>query len=69
MDNAQTNIEFLLEYCQDIPELYNRVSTRLWADFDIKSAELSLLCTFMVNEFTKEVKDGKENKSTNNATN
>lgn len=69
MDNSHTNIEFLLECCQDIPELYNKVSTRLWADFDIKSAELSLLCTFMVNEFTKEVKYGKENKSTNNATN
>ena len=56
MENAQRNIDYLLEYCQELPELYNKVSLKLQADFDITSAELSLLCTFMVNEFMEDHK-------------
>ena len=48
-----TNIKYLLTYCQDIPELYNKVSNKLWIEFGIHSAELCLLCTYMVNEWRK----------------
>lgn len=46
-----TNIGFLLEYCSKIPELYNKVSTKLWVEFNIQSAEVTLLCTYMINEW------------------
>lgn len=46
-----TNIKYLLNYCYDLPELYNDVSTKLWAEFGIQNAELSLLCTYMINEW------------------
>lgn len=45
-----SNIKYLLDYCQDKPELYNRVSNLLYVNFGIQSAELSLLCTFIVSE-------------------
>lgn len=45
-----TNIKYLLDYCQDKAELYNRVSNRLYVNFGIKSEELSLLCTFIASE-------------------
>lgn len=44
-------VTYLLKYCADIPELYNKVSTKLWTEFNIQSAELSLLCTYMINEW------------------
>ena len=47
----KTNIGFLLEYCSKIPELYNKVSTKLWVEFNIQSAEVTLLCTYMINEW------------------
>ena len=46
-----TNIGYLLKYCADIPELYNKVATKLWAEFNIQSAEVTLLCTYMINEW------------------
>lgn len=46
-----TNIKYLLNYCYVLPELYNDVSTKLWVEFGIQSAELSLLCTYMINEW------------------
>ena len=46
-----THIKYLLNYCQDKPELYNKVSTKLWVEFGIRSAELNLLCTYMINEW------------------
>lgn len=46
-----TNIKYLLTYCQDLPELYNKVSNKLYVQFGIRSAELSLLCTYMINEW------------------
>lgn len=53
------HIKFLLEYCSKYPELYNKVSTKLWVQFGIQRAELSLLCTFIANEMLKdEVKNG-----------
>ena len=52
MDN---HIKFLLNYCQDKPELYNKVANELWVQFGLRSAELSLLCTFIANEICKEV--------------
>jgi hypothetical protein len=26
----ETNIKYLLDYCCQVPELYNKVSTKLW---------------------------------------
>ena len=49
-----TNIKYLLDYCSSIPETYNKVSTKLWVQFGIRSAELCLLCTYMVNEWRKQ---------------
>ena len=44
------NMEFLLNYCQDKPELFNRVATLLWRQFGLRSAEISLLCTYIASE-------------------
>lgn len=49
--NKDTNMDYLLRYCADMPELYNKVATKLWVEFDIQSAEICLLCTYMVNEW------------------
>lgn len=49
-----TNIKYLLNYCYSVPELYNKVSTKLWVEFGIRNAELSMLCTYMVNEWRKQ---------------
>lgn len=38
----------------DKPELYNKVATKLYVQFGIRSAEIVLLCTFIVNEFLKD---------------
>ena len=43
----------LLEYCSGMPELYNKVSNLLYKDFNIQSAEISLLCTYICNEVMK----------------
>lgn len=56
MNRAQRNIDYLTQYCQDLPELYNKVALKLWSEFDITGAEISLLCTFMVNEFMEDHK-------------
>ena len=50
----QTQIKFLLKYCQDKAELYNEVSTKLWVQFGLRSAELNLLCTFITAEVLKD---------------
>ena len=44
--SAGTNIQYLLEQTKDMPEIYNRISTWLWIEFGVKSAELSLLLTY-----------------------
>lgn len=49
-----SNIKYLLEYCYELPELYNKVATKLWIEFGIRNAELSLLCTYMINEWRKQ---------------
>ena len=46
-----TNIKYLLSYCYELPDLYNDVATKLWVQFGIRNAELSLLCTYMINEW------------------
>lgn len=46
-----TNISYLLKYCADMPELYNKVATKLWVEFGMQSAEICLLCTYMINEW------------------
>lgn len=51
-----TNMGYLLKYCSDMPELYNKVATKLWTEFNIQSAEVTLLCTYMINEWR--LKDG-----------
>lgn len=52
----QNHIKFLLDYCNGKEELYNKVSNLLWVEFGLRSAELSLLCTFVANEIDKGVK-------------
>ena len=56
-----TNIKFLLEYCYELPELYNKVATKLWIQFGIRNAELALLCTYMINEWRKQDEHTKGN--------
>ena len=51
------NMEFLLEYCSKDPELYNKVSNKLWGEFGIQSAEVTLLCTFIVKEFMRKAEE------------
>lgn len=67
---ANDHIHFLLDYCQDKPELYNKVSSKLWVQFGIRSAELVLLCTFISNEMMKGLNygDKRENKGNGNRT-
>lgn len=50
-------IGFLLDYCKDYPELYNKVANKIWTEFGIQSAEVTLLCTYIVKEFENEDKD------------
>lgn len=50
----QTHIKFLLNYCQDKADLYNKVATKLWVEFGLRSAELNLLCTFITAEILKD---------------
>lgn len=46
----ENNIKFLLDYCRGKEKLYNEVSNKLFVEFGLQSAELSLLCTFIANE-------------------
>lgn len=46
----ESHIKFLLNYCRDKAELYNKVASRLWVEFGISQAEISLLCTFIASE-------------------
>ena len=57
------NINFLLNYCMDKPELYNRVSNRLYVQFGLHNAELSLLCTFIAAEELKNEYAGNNTRS------
>lgn len=50
----QTHIKFLLNYCQDKADLYNKVASKLWVEFGLRSAELNLLCTFISAEILKD---------------
>lgn len=50
----QSHIKFLLNYCQDKPEQYNKVANKLWVEFGLRSAELNLLCTFISAEILKD---------------
>ena len=47
----QSNIKFLLDYCQDIPEVYNWVANKLYVEFGINQAELFLLCSFIADQY------------------
>ena len=58
-----SHIKFLLNYCQDKPELYNKVANRLWVEFGLKGAELSLLCTFIASEVLKDEYTGNNKRS------
>lgn len=51
-NNMDSNIKYLLNYCQDMPELYNKVANKLWVEFGIRGAEITLLCTYMINEWS-----------------
>lgn len=56
---VKDNIEYLLKYCAGVPDLYNEVSRILWAEFNIRGAELALLCTYVTDKIRKEGEDGK----------
>ena len=45
----------LLTHCSKIPETYNKISNLLYKNFQIQSAELTLLCTYIVDVYNKEV--------------
>lgn len=59
--NDEKNLRFLLEYCSDIPEIYNRVSNHLYGRFGIRGAEICLLVTYFVNEERKAHEQKTEN--------
>lgn len=44
---SKTNIKFLLDECSKDPELYNKVANKLYVQFNIRSAEITLLCTYI----------------------
>lgn len=46
------DLEFLLNYCNTLPDLYNEISLRLYKDFFITGAEIALLITYFVNEMS-----------------
>lgn len=46
----ESNIKFLLDYCHGKEKLYNEISNKLYIEFGLQSAELTLLCTFIANE-------------------
>ena len=54
----ERNIDYLLGYAAGVPDLYNEVSRILWAEFNIRGAEVALLCTFVADKIRKEEKDG-----------
>ena len=47
----------LLKYCSKCPEYYNKVSNMIYKKFDIHSAELSLLITYIAKEIENEQKE------------
>ena len=59
-----TNISYLLSYCAEMPELYNKVSNKLWVEFGMQSAEICLLCTYMINEWRAKDEYRKSDKRT-----
>lgn len=44
------NIDFLLNYCNGKEKMYNKVANLLYTEFNIKSAEIALLCTFIADK-------------------
>lgn len=55
--NMKRHIKFLLDYCQDKPELYNKVANELWVQFGLRSAEVNLLCTYIADRMKGEKND------------
>ena len=45
------DIGFLLEFCNDYPEIYNKIANQLYIEFGIRSAELVLLISYYVIKF------------------
>lgn len=43
----KSDINFLLEFCQNHPETYNKIGNLLYSKMGISSAALNLLCTFV----------------------
>ena len=43
-------IKFLLNYCDVKEKMYNKVANLLYTEFNIKSAEIALLCTFVADK-------------------
>ena len=58
-----SDIGSLLSKCSEYPVLYNKVSVLLYKNFNLRGAELTLICTYIVimiiknyQEFVQEVK-------------
>ena len=49
----------LIDYCSRCPDLYNRIANIMNDDFNLRSAEINLLITYMVSEYG-DLKDAKE---------
>lgn len=45
---SEQRIDFLLRYVKDKPEIYNMVSNFLYQQFGLKSAELTMICTYVL---------------------
>lgn len=50
MTKEKTNIHFLLDECSKYPDLYNKVANELYVEFNIRSAEIVLLVTYMIHK-------------------
>ena len=50
---TNTNIKFLLDEVSKYPELYNAIANDLWVQFGIRSAEITLLVTYMIHKYVE----------------
>lgn len=51
------HITYLLEYAKGKEKMFNKISNKLWAEFDIKSAEVTLVVLYMIYEMREEFED------------
>ena len=56
---TKTSIHMLIDYCSRCPDLYNRIANIMNDDFNLRSAEINLLITYMISQYG-DLKDAKE---------